>query len=164
MGLNRWEGIGNLGSDPDMRYTQSGEPVANFSLACNERYNDKNTGEQKEVTEWVNCVAFGRRAEVIQEYCKKGSKLFVEGKLRTRKWQDKDGIDKYTTEVILSGFQFLDSKGSGSPQPRSANSGARTHAPVHSPQPRSAHTNASAHSGAQAKHAVNALTNDDIPF
>lgn len=114
MALNRWQGIGNLGSDPEVNYLPSGDAVVNISLACNEKWKDKN-GEAQERTEWIRCVAFGRRAEVLRQYCRKGSKLFAEGRLRTRKWQDKEGNDKYSTEIVLSGFQFLHSKsGNGS--------------------------------------------------
>lgn len=90
-------------------------------MACSEKYTDKATGEQKEITEWVKLVAFKRRAGVIGEYCKKGSKLFVEGELRTRKWQAQDGQDRYTTEVVVNGFQFLDNKpGNGKAEAQSS--------------------------------------------
>lgn len=105
--------IGYLGGDPDVRYLPNGDPVANFSVATNTRWKDRESGEQKERTEWHRCSAFGRQAEVIAEYLRKGSHVFVEGELQTRKWQDKDGIDRWTTEIRVRGFEFLDRKGEG---------------------------------------------------
>ena len=92
--------IGNLGQDPEIKYTQSGSPVANLSVATSERWKDKNTGEQKEQTEWHRVVVFGRLAEIAEQYLKKGSKVFIEGKIQTRDWEDADGNKKYTTEVV----------------------------------------------------------------
>jgi len=114
--LNKCTFIGNLGKDPEIRFTNDGKAIANLSIACGERYKDKN-GEQQEKTEWVNITAFGKLAEIIQSYVKKGSKIYIEGKMRTRKWTDKEGNDKYTTEIVLDGFDgkmiMLDSKGGG---------------------------------------------------
>ena len=110
--------IGNLGQDPEIKYTQSGSPVANLSVATSERWKDKNTGEQKEQTEWHRVVVFGRLAEIAEQYLKKGSKIYVEGQLETRKWQDQAGNDRYTTEVVLRPYRgeltMLDSRNSGS--------------------------------------------------
>ena len=122
-GVNKVILLGNVGQDPEIKYMQNGDAVANLSLATSESWKDKNTGEQKEKTEWHRVVAFKRLAEIIGEYVKKGSKLYVEGRLQTRKWQGKDGQDKYTTEVLISEMQMLDSRpGSGgqSAPPRSA--------------------------------------------
>lgn len=105
--------IGNLGQDPEVKYLQSGDAVASFSLATSETWRDKQTGERKELTEWHRCVAFGRPAEIIGEYARKGSKMYVEGQNRTRKWQGQDGQDRYTTEVRVREFQFLDSRSDG---------------------------------------------------
>lgn len=149
MGHNRWEGIGNLGADPELSYLASGTAVVNISLACNEKYKDK-SGELKESTEWIRCVLFDKRAETLAKYCHKGSKLFVEGKLRTRKWQDKEGNDKYTTEIIVNGFQFLDSK-------------PREEATPDSNQNARAYAQASGSSGRGAPAAAGEF-GDDVPF
>ena len=99
--------IGNLGKDPEMRYLPSGEAIANFSVATSESWTDKTSGDKKEQTEWHRVVFFGRTAEVVGQYVKKGSKIYVEGRLQTRKWQDKEGQDRYTTEVVLQGFNAV---------------------------------------------------------
>ncbi len=88
--VNKWIGIGNLGRDPETRYTSSGEAICNFSIACTENWKDKQTGEKREMTEWVRISAFGKLAEICGQYLKKGSQVYVEGSLRTRKWTDKD--------------------------------------------------------------------------
>lgn len=107
MSLNRWEGIGNLGRDPELRYTQDGQAVANFSMATTERWTDKNTGEKQERTEWHNIVVWGKLAELVAEYLHKGRQVFVSGPLQTRKWQDRDGNDRYTTECKARDVVFL---------------------------------------------------------
>ncbi len=108
--LNKVQIIGNLGKDPEIRHTQSGDKIASFSVACLEKWNDKQTGEQKEKTEWVNCSVFGKLADVIEKYVSKGSKIYVEGKFKTRKWQDSSGNDKYSTYVDVQNMIMLDSK------------------------------------------------------
>jgi single-strand DNA-binding protein len=105
--------VGNLGKDPEMRFLPSGEAIANFSLATSETWKDKNTGEKKEATEWHRCSAFGKLADIIGQYVKKGSSIYVEGSLKTRKWQDKDGSDRYTTEIKVDQMKMLGSKGDG---------------------------------------------------
>ena len=112
-GVNKVILIGNLGNDPDMRYMPNGEPVANISIATSETWNDKNTGEKREKTEWHRVTAYRRTAEIIGQYTRKGSKLYVEGKLQTRKWTDNNGVDRYTTEIIADSVQLLDSRGDG---------------------------------------------------
>ena len=115
-GINKVILIGNLGQDPEVRYTQAGDAIANVSLATSDTWKDKNTGEPQERTEWHRVVFFGKVAEVVKDYLHKGSKIYVEGQLRTRKWQDKDGQDRYTTEVIVSmggTLQMLDSRPDG---------------------------------------------------
>lgn len=111
--------IGRLGQDPDVRYTQSNTAVANLSIATSERYKDKQ-GEWKETTEWHRVVAWGRTAEICQEYLKKGSQVYVEGPIQTRQWEDKDGQTRYTTEIKALTLTMLDSKGSGSGESREA--------------------------------------------
>ena len=112
-GVNKVILIGRLGNDPEMRYMPSGEAVANLSIATSENWTDKNTGEKREKTEWHRVVAFRRTAEIIGQYTRKGSKLYVEGKLQTRKWTDNNGVDKYITEIIADSVQLLDSRGDG---------------------------------------------------
>lgn len=115
--LNSCSFIGNLGADPEIRSLNSGDKVANLRLAVSEKWKDKNTGERKEKTEWVSVVVFGNLVSVIENYVKKGSKLYVSGKLQTRKWQHPDGTDRYSTEVVLQGFDaklvMLDGKSGG---------------------------------------------------
>jgi len=110
-GVNKVILIGNLGADPEVRYMPSGGAVANLRLATTESWKDKQTGERQEQTEWHQVVFFGRLAEIAGEYLKKGSKVYVEGRLRTRKWQDKSGGDRYTTEIVGSDMQMLDGRG-----------------------------------------------------
>ena len=115
-GINKVILIGNLGADPETRYMPSGGAVANIRIATSESWKDKNTGEQQERTEWHNVAFFGRLAEIAGEYLRKGSQVYVEGRLRTRKWQDRDGNDRYTTEVIANEMQMLGGRpGSGAP-------------------------------------------------
>ena len=116
--LNKAMIIGNLGNDPDTRYMPSGDAVTNISVATSEQWKDKQTGEKKERTEWHKVAFFGRTAEVAAEYLRKGSKVYVEGQLQTRKWQDKDGHDRYTTEIKGQRLVMLDSKPSGGNQQR----------------------------------------------
>ena len=106
-GINKAIILGNLGQDPTIRYTAGGAAVTSFSIATSETWKDKNTGEPQERTEWHNVVFFGKLAEIAGQYLKKGSKIYIEGKLQTRKWQDKNGIDRYTTEIIAHELQML---------------------------------------------------------
>ena len=112
-GINKVILIGNLGRDPEVRYTPSGAAVANITIATSESWKDKSTGEQQERTEWHRVVFFQRLAEIVGEYLKKGSKVYVEGRLQTRKWQDQSGNDRYTTEIVANEMQMLDSRGGG---------------------------------------------------
>jgi len=126
--LNKVMLIGRLGQDPEVRSTQDGRSLCTFSIATSESWNDKSTGEKKEKTEWHRVVVFNEGlVNIIQQYVKKGSNVFIEGQLQTRKWEDKDGIEKYTTEVVLQGFnstfKMLDSKNSGSTENFSQDSG-----------------------------------------
>jgi single-strand DNA-binding protein len=112
-GVNKALLIGNLGSDPEVRYTPNGNAIANVVLATSSAWRDKQTGELNERTEWHRIVFFNRLAEIVNEYLRKGSKIYIEGSLRTRKWQDKSGIDRYTTEIIANEMQILDNRNSG---------------------------------------------------
>jgi len=113
-GINKVILIGNLGRDPETRYLPSGGAVTNIALATSETWKDKQTGQQQERTEWHRVVFFNRLAEIAAEYLKKGGKVYVEGSLRTRKWQGQDGQDRYTTEIVANEMQMLDSRGSAS--------------------------------------------------
>jgi single-strand DNA-binding protein len=134
-GVNKVILIGNLGADPEVRYLPSGSAVANLRLATSESWRDKNTGEPQERTEWHRVTLFGKLGEIAGQYLRKGSKVYVEGKLRTRKWQGQDGQDRYTTEVVVDVngvMQMLDSRGSSGgdvdysrPAPMTEASGAR---------------------------------------
>lgn len=119
--LNKAMIIGRLGQDPDVRYTQSNTAVANLSVATSERYKDKQ-GEWKENTEWHKVVAWGRLAEICQEYLKKGSQVYIEGPIQTRKWEDKDGQTRYTTEIKALTMTMLDSKGDSGEVPKKPDS------------------------------------------
>ena len=143
-GINKVILIGNLGNDPETRHTPSGSAVTNVTLATSDTWKDKNTGEPQERTEWHRVVFFNRLGEIAGEYLKKGSKVYVEGSLRTRKWQGQDGQNRYTTEIVAKEMQMIDNKGSGQ---ESGNSGKyeRSVKENESPEP-------------------NADFNDDIPW
>ncbi|MBN1238795.1 MAG: single-stranded DNA-binding protein [Gammaproteobacteria bacterium] len=118
-GINKVILVGNLGADPETRYMPSGSAVTNLRLATTDSWKDKETGEQQERTEWHNVAMFGRLAEIAAEYLKKGSQIYVEGRLRTRKWQDRDGNDRWTTEIVANEMQMLGGRpGSGAPASR----------------------------------------------
>lgn len=109
-GVNKVILLGNLGSDPEVRQTQGGKAVANISIATSESWTDKQTGQKQEKTEWHRVVFFDRLAEIVGQYLKKGSKVYLEGKLQTRKWQNQQGVDQYTTEIVCNEMQMLDGK------------------------------------------------------
>ncbi|HJV75391.1 MAG TPA: single-stranded DNA-binding protein [Noviherbaspirillum sp.] len=123
--VNKWIGIGNLGQDPTTRYMPNGEAVTNISIACTETWVDKNTKEKREQTEWVRITFYRKLAEIAGQYLKKGSSVYVEGKLQTRKWTDKDGVERYTTEIIADSMQMLGSgpKAADSDDPRNYQDG-----------------------------------------
>ncbi len=112
-GINKVILVGNLGNDPETRYMPSGGAVTNIAVATSETWKDKQTGQPQERTEWHRVVFFNRLAEIASEYLKKGAKVYIEGSLRTRKWQDQSGQDKYTTEIVAKEMQMLDSRGGG---------------------------------------------------
>jgi single-strand DNA-binding protein len=147
-GINKVILIGNLGKDPDTRYMPSGGAVTNVTLATSETWKDRQTGDQQERTEWHNVVFFNKLGEIAGEYLKKGSKVYGEGSLRTRKWQDKNGNDRYTTEIVASDMQMLDSKGGGSSSFGGGSKGGSSSAPEYDAAP----------AGADAEF------DDDIPF
>lgn len=149
-GINKVILIGNLGNDPEVRYMPNGSAVANVTLATSESWKDKQTNEQHDRTEWHRLVFFNRLAEITGEFLRKGSKIYVEGRLQTRKWQDKNGQDRYTTEIIVGEMQMLDSRGSGNAGEHTSQAGqesrsSSTKAPVEMTE-------------------AEGFTDDDIPF
>ena len=150
--------VGNLGADPESKYLPSGDAVANIRLATTDRWKDKASGEMKEATEWHRVAFFGRLAEIAGEYLKKGSQVYIEGRIRTRKWQDKEGQDRYSTEIVADQMQMLGSRaGSGEPrgEPRGEPMAARS---SESKAP------AAAGAGAAKKPGKFDDMEDDIPF
>jgi single-strand DNA-binding protein len=148
-GVNKVILIGNLGRDPEVKYTASGSAMVNVTVATSESWNDKQTNERVERTEWHRVVAYRRLAEVMGEYLRKGSKVYIEGKLQTRKWQDQNGQDRWTTEIVANDMQMLDSRGDAAGRPQASESGFRSNAPAQQPP-------AAADSGS--------FDDDDIPF
>jgi single-strand DNA-binding protein len=126
--VNKWIGIGNLGKDPEVRSMPNGKSVASFSIACSESWKDKNTGEKVEKTEWVNCTAFEKLADIIGQYLKKGKQVYIEGRLQTDKYE-KDGQTKYSTKVVVSDMKMLGSKGESESAPVSNDAPASSAAP-----------------------------------
>jgi len=147
-GVNKVIIVGNVGQDPEVRYMPSGSAVAEVSVATSEQWKDKQTGEKQERTEWHRVTFFGRLAEIVGEYIRKGSQIYVEGSIRTEKWQDKQGNDRYTTKIIASEMQMLGSRAGGSASFQNTSSQA--------PQQQAAP--AAAPAGASADF------DDDIPF
>lgn len=147
-GINKVILVGNLGADPETKYGQSGGAITNLRIATSESWIDKNTGQKQERTEWHRVVLFKKLAEIAAEYLRKGSQVYIEGSLRTRKWQDKEGRDQYTTEIVANELQMLGGKGGGG--------GADT-APEQVRKPAGATATAAAGSGAED-------LDDDIPF
>jgi len=151
-GVNKVILVGNLGRDPEMKYTASGAAIANITVATSDSWNDKQTGEKVEKTEWHRVVAFQRLAEIMGEYLKKGSQVYIEGRLQTRKWQDQNGQDRYTTEVVASDMQMLGSRGGeGGGRPQGSGGGFRSNPPAQQPP-----TPAGSEGGG--------FDDDDIPF
>jgi single-strand DNA-binding protein len=128
-GINKVILIGHLGQDPETRYMPSGGAVTNLRLATSESWKDKNSGDQQERTEWHNVAMFGRLAEIAAEYLRKGSQVYIEGRLRTRKWQDRDGNDRWTTEVVANEMQMLGGRADSSAPARSVESSAAMSGP-----------------------------------
>ncbi len=137
-GINKVTLIGNLGQDPEVKYMPNGNAVTNITIATSESWKDKSTGEKKEKTEWHRVVFFQRLAEIVGEYLKKGSKVYIEGKLQTRKWQDQSGNDRYTTEILANEMQMLDSRGGSggdnfNPSPSQSSGAAPQQSPAVAP-------------------------------
>lgn len=125
-GINKAIIVGNLGKDPEVRYSANGAAITNITVATSDVWKDKNTGENQERTEWHRIVFFGRLAEIAGEYLKKGSQVYIEGRIQTRKWQDQNGQDRYTTEIVANEMQMLGSRGGqGDPQYQQGSGGGR---------------------------------------
>jgi len=162
-GINKVILVGNVGTDPDVRYLPNGNAVTTLSIATSESWKDKQTGEKQERTEWHRVVCFNRLGEIAGEYVRKGSKLYVEGSLRTRKWQDPQGQDRYTTEIVAADIQMLDSKSPGAsynPEGQAAAAQHATNAPQHRPSSSSPPKSQSPQSAQDAFEELD----DDIPF
>lgn len=159
-GINKVILIGNLGQDPEVKYMPSGDAVANVSIATSESWKDKNTGEQKEKTEWHRVSIFGKTAEIAGEYLRKGSKVYIEGQLQTRKWQDQNGQDRYTTEVVIRPFngamQMLGGKGE-----QGAN---HNHPRQQAQQPQQQAPQSQSQQSPKPQHSDMPDFDDDIPF
>jgi single-strand DNA-binding protein len=151
-GINKVILIGHLGADPETRAMPSGMTVANMRLATTESWKDKQTGEQQERTEWHNVALFGRLGEIAAEYLRKGSQVYIEGRLRTRKWQDKEGRDRYTTEIVANEMQMLGGRGGAG--------GATGAGSSSEPAPRAEHAEAAAGGAGASRDDFD----DDIPF
>lgn len=134
-GVNKVILVGNCGKDPETRYMPSGGAVTNISIATSESWTDKQSGQKQERTEWHNVVFFNRLAEIAGEYLRKGSQIYVEGSLRTRKWQDKSGNDRYTTEIVANEMQMLGSRGAGGGDYSAPASNASSNSNQSAPQP-----------------------------
>ncbi len=124
-GVNKAIIVGTLGQDPEVRYTSNGSAVANLSVATNENWKDRQTGEQQERTEWHRIVMFGKLAEIAQQYLKKGSQAYFEGRIQTRKWQDQGGNDRYSTEIVANEMQMLGGRGGGGGAPMDSGGGGQ---------------------------------------
>ncbi len=151
-GINKVILIGNLGADPEIRYMPTGGAVANLTIATSESWTDKQTNEKKEQTEWHRVVIYQRLAEIAGEYLRKGSKVYIEGRLRTRKWQDLQGVERYTTEIIAGELQMLDGKPEGNQQPAASIGNDNNRAQQQDPKgrrpfPNSAQNNLAMHGG-----------------
>ena len=153
-GVNKVILVGNLGQDPDVKYMPNGEAVVNVTLATSETWKDKATGEKREKAEWHRVVMFRRLGEIAGEYLRKGSKVYIEGKLQTRKWQGQDGTDRYTTEIVANEMQMLDSRGGQD----SGGGSSSYNKPAAAPKP----TPAAAPQTQAAP--VDSSFDDDIPF
>jgi len=159
-GVNKVILVGNLGKDPEMKYTANGAAIANITVATSESWNDKQTGEKQEKTEWHRVVFFRRLAEVVGEYLRKGSQVYIEGRLQTRKWQDQSGQDRYTTEIVADEMQMLGSRGdsggsSSGGAPSGGGGGFRKNAPQNDQSSQSSSNDQGSDGG---------FSDDDIPF
>lgn len=159
-GINKVILVGNVGGDPEVRYMPNGNAVTTLSIATSESWKDKTTGEKQDRTEWHRVVCFNRLGEIAGEYVRKGSKLYIEGSLRTRKWQDQQGQDRYTTEIIAADIQMLDSKGTSGP----SGSSYEETPPAYQQSSSASHQQQNKTNAAPAMHDAFDQLDDDIPF
>lgn len=157
-GINKVILIGNLGGDPEVRYMPSGGAVTNITVATSESWKDKQSGEAQERTEWHRVVFFNRLAEIAGEYLRKGSKVYIEGSLRTRKWQDQSNVERYTTEIVANEMQMLDSRGGAGQAPGQGSAASSMPSPSSQPP---MHESSARHETAASHEAA---FDDDIPF
>jgi single-strand DNA-binding protein len=166
--------VGNLGADPETRYLPSGDAVANIRLATTDRFKDKTSGEMKELTEWHRVSFFGRLAEIVNEYLKKGSSVYIEGRIRTRKWTDQAGVEKYSTEIVAEQMQMLGGRGAGgggdeggyssrAPAERSGGGAGASRGAASGGRPAGGAAGGAARPGAPAGGGFDEM-DDDIPF
>ncbi len=157
--------LGNLGRDPEVRYTANGAAICNIGIATSRQWKDKTTGERQEETEWHRVVFYDRLAEIAGEYLKKGSSVYVEGRLKTRKWTDKDGVEKYTTEIVAAEMQLLGGRnsGGGGDDMGGGAGGSDARAPRAAPAPRSAPAPRPAPAAQKSSTGFDDM-DDDIPF
>ena len=160
-GINKVILVGNLGGDPETRYTASGSAITNITVATSESWRDKQTGETQERTEWHRVVFFNRLAEIAGEYLRKGRQVYIEGSLRTRKWQDQNGQDRWTTEIVANEMQMLGNRGDDMGSRPSSGQGFRDSQPQ---QPRQAPPQQQQAPQQQPAPADDGFTDDDIPF
>lgn len=153
-GINKVILVGNLGNDPEVRYANNGSAIANISIATTDSWKDKNTGEQQEKTEWHRVVMFNRLGEIAGEYLKKGSQVYIEGRLQTRKWQDQSGQDRYTTEIVANEMQMLGGRAGGEMSGGGYNAPSPTRSAAPAPQ----------QNNQPAPAAPSNDFDDDIPF
>jgi len=165
-GVNKVILVGNLGKDPETRFLPSGGAVANITIATSESWKDKNTGQQQERTEWHRVVFFNRLAEIAAEYLKKGSKVYIEGSLRTNKWQNQAGEDRYTTEIVATEMQMLDSRGSNDGLSSAGQNQQQQAGNIPKSSYNANHDSANNGLGPKVEHVPNSPDNfdDDIPF
>ncbi|MGK0498690.1 MAG: single-strand DNA-binding protein [Oceanicoccus sp.] len=164
-GINKVILVGNLGNDPEQKSMPNGNAVTNITVATSESWKDKQTGQQQERTEWHRIVFFNRLAEIAGQYLSKGSKVYIEGSLRTRKWQDQSGNDRYSTEIVASEMQMLDSRSGGMQQDGGGYSGGQQSAPQQAPQQQAPQPQAPQQQAPAQQPAGNFDDfDDDIPF
>ena len=163
-GLNKVMIMGNLGADPEVRYLPSGSAVTNIRVATSESWKDRQTGEKQELTEWHRIVLFNRLGEIAAQYLRKGSKVFIEGAIRTNKWQDQNGADRYSTDIIASTMQLMDSKGTGGSAPFDQNDQMSDMPQDMTAMPSSNAQRSSAKAPEAAMTGSHDAFDDDVPF
>ena len=163
-GVNKVILVGTLGKDPDVKYAANGNAIANLSVATSEEWNDKQTGEKKKKTEWHSVSIFGKLADIAGQYLKKGSQVYLEGRLITRKWQDQSGADRYSTEVVLSGFDGVMQMFGGGNGAQSGQQQQASQAPQQNQQQQQQRSGQQAQQSQATQFVPNNFDDDDVPF